>query len=103
MRPLALVASLMLLSVPSFAKGTHLESLKQVSVPVGSSTTVEMPASVSKVTLSDPSVADVQVSGRRLTITGQRKGSAEAMITTRDGKMRLGVYVASDKYALPYN
>src|SRR5262245_21430711 len=101
MRSLTLVV-LMMLSVPAFARGrsTATESLKQVNVPVGSTTTVELPASVSKVTLSDPSVADVQVSGRRLTITGQRKGSAEAMITTRDGKMRLGVYVASDKYAL---
>lgn len=104
MRSLALAVSLMLLSVPAFARGRSApaDSLKQVNVPVGSSTTVELPASVSKVTLSDPSVAEVEFSGRKLTITGQHKGSSEVMITTRDGKMRLGVYVASDKYALPY-
>ncbi len=104
MRSLPLAAALLLLSTPVFARGTkHTESLKQVNIPVGSSTTVELPASVSKVTVSDPSVVDVKTSGRRITLTGQRKGSAEALITTRDGKMRLGVYVASDKYALPYN
>jgi len=104
MRTLFLAVALMLLSVPAFARGRNVpaDSLKQVNVPVGSSTTVELPASVSKVTLSDPSVADVEFNGRRLTITGQHKGSSEVMITTRDGKMRLGVYVASDKYALPY-
>jgi Flp pilus assembly secretin CpaC len=105
MRSLGLAVALMLLSVPAFGRGRSAPAaeMKQVNVPVGSSTTVELPASVTKVTLSDPSVAEVDFNGRRLTITGQHKGSAEAMITTRDGKMRLGVYVASDKYALPYN
>ncbi len=101
----SLVLAVVLVAVPAFAKGrpAPTANLKQVNLPVGSSTTVELPASVSKVQVSDPSVVDVSTSGRRITLTGQRKGSAEAIITTREGKMRLGVYVASDKYALPYN
>ena len=99
----SLVLAVALIAVPALAKGHPTTNLKQVNLPVGSSTTVELPASVSKVQVSDPSVVDVSTSGRRITLTGQRKGSAEAIITTREGKMRLGVYVASDKYALPYN
>ena len=75
---------------------------KRVSVPVGYSTTLDLGSQVKKVTLSDPSVVEVRSRGRKLTLVGQRQGSSEAVVKTRDGTMRFAVYVASDKYALPY-
>ena len=79
---------------------------KRVSVPVGYSTTLEMPDNVKKVTLSDRSIVDVRQQGRKLTFYGTKQGSSSAIIQTGDGKhrvaTRVAVYVASDKYALPY-
>jgi Flp pilus assembly secretin CpaC len=90
----------MLLSLTAFAED------KRVSVPVGYSTTLEMPDNVKKVTLSDGSIVDVQKRGRKLTFYGQKQGSSSAIIHTGEGrhvtKTRIAVYVASDKYALPY-
>lgn len=102
MRPLAYALCLSL-AVPALAGTGSNSDLKQVNVAVGSTTTIDLNASVSKVTVSDPSVVEVRANGRKVTLVGTRKGSAEAVIQTRDGKMRLGVYVASDRYALPYN
>ena len=79
---------------------------KRVSVPVGYSTTLEMPSNVKKVTLSDRSIVDVRQSGRKLTFYGAKQGSTSAIIHTQEGKKkvqtRVAVYVASDRYALPY-
>ncbi len=79
---------------------------KRVNMPVGYSTTLDMPANVSKVTLSDPNIVDVKRSGRRLTFTGTQRGSTTAIVQVKEGRKqtthRLAVYVASDKYALPY-
>ena len=79
---------------------------KRVNMPVGYSTTVEMPANVSKVELSDSSIVDVSRKGRKLTFTGQRRGSTTAIVHVKEGRkvtqVRLAVYVASDRYALPY-
>lgn len=79
---------------------------RRVSVPVGYSTTLEMPDNVKKVTLSDRSIVDVRQKGRKLTFFGQKQGSSAAIIHTGEGKhrvaTRVAVYVASDKYALPY-
>jgi Flp pilus assembly secretin CpaC len=79
---------------------------KRVNMPVGYTTTVDMPANVTKVVLSDPSVVDVSRKGRKITFTGQNRGSTTAIVHVKEGRKqtthRLAVYVASDKYALPY-
>ena len=77
-----LFLSLVLVSIAAFAG----ESSKRVSVPVGYTTTVEMPDNVKKVTLSDRSIVDVRQKGRKLTFFGQKQGSSEAIV----------------QYALPY-
>ena len=98
MRVLALVCALV--SMAAVADD------KRVNMPVGYSTTVNMPANVTKVVLSDPSVVDVSRNGRKLTFTGQSRGSTTAIVHVKEGRKqtthRLAVYVASDKYALPY-
>ncbi|MBS1152115.1 MAG: Pilus formation protein terminal region [Myxococcaceae bacterium] len=79
---------------------------KRVNMPVGYSTTVELPANVTKVVLSDPRVVDVSRNGRKVTFTGQNRGSTSAIVHVKEGRKqtthRLAVYVATDKYALPY-
>jgi len=79
---------------------------KRVNMPVGYSTTVELPANVTKVALSDPRVVDVSRNGRKVTFTGQNRGSTSAIVHVKEGRKqtthRLAVYVATDKYALPY-
>ena len=79
---------------------------KRVNMPVGYSTTIDMPANVTKVELSDPRVVDVRRNGRKLRFTGQSTGSTSAIIHLKEGRKqtthRLALYVASDKYALPY-
>ena len=90
----------LLVSMAAFAED------KRVSVPVGYSTTLEMPDNVKKVTLSDRSIVDVRQQGRKLTFYGTKQGSSSAIIHTGEGRhkvqTRVAVYVASDKYALPY-
>ncbi len=79
---------------------------KKVNMPVGYSTTVDMPANVTKVVLSDNRIVDVSRNGRKVTFTGQTQGSTAAIVHTREGRKeqthRLAIYVASDRYALPY-
>ena len=79
---------------------------KRVNMPVGYSTTVDMPANVTKVVLSDARIVDVSRNGRKVTFTGQNQGSTTAIVHVKEGRKvtehRLAVYVASDKYALPY-
>ncbi len=79
---------------------------KRVNMPVGYRTTVRMPANVTKVELSDPKVVDVVSNGRKLIFTGQSQGSTTAIVYVKEGRKqtthRLAVYVASDRYALPY-
>ena len=79
---------------------------KRVNMPVGYSTTVDMPANVTKVVLSDARIVDVSRNGRKVTFTGQNQGSTTAIVHVKEGRkattLRLAVYVASDKYALPY-
>jgi Flp pilus assembly secretin CpaC len=96
----AMTVLFLLVSMAAFAED------KRVRVPVGYRTTVDMPANVKKVTLSDPSIVDVRQRGRKLTFIGQKRGSSEAIVHTGEGKhrvaVRMAVYVASDRYALPY-
>ena len=98
MRLMALLC--VLVSMAAFADD------KRVSVPVGYSTTLSMPDNVKRVTLSDPNIVDVTRKGRKLTFTGRQQGSSEAIIHTGSGRnrtsTRVAIYVASDRYALPY-
>lgn len=98
MRVLALTC--VLVSMAAFAED------KMVNMPVGYRTTVELPANVSKVTLSDPRIVDVRRVGKKLIFTGQKRGSTSAIVQVNEGGRetthRLAVYVATDRYALPY-
>jgi hypothetical protein len=61
-----------------------------------------LPDEVSSVTLSSPSKLEVKKSGRKVTLLGVEKGTTEATIRTAGGTTKMSIYVAADKYALPY-
>ena len=75
---------------------------KQVNMPVGTTTTLSMPAPVSSVTVADPSLLSVTRQGRPVVFVGRSTGSTEVVVTTAEGVMHLRVYVAADKYGLPH-
>ncbi|MFZ5441350.1 MAG: pilus assembly protein N-terminal domain-containing protein [Myxococcota bacterium] len=87
----------LLLSVASLA----LAAPKQVSMPVGHSTTLSMPAPVSSVTVADPQLLDVSRQGRRVVFTGRSTGTTEVRVKTVDGEVTFRVYVAADRYGMP--
>ncbi len=70
-------------------------------MPVGHTTTLSMPAPVSRVTVEDPSLIEVTQKGRQVVILGRSTGSTEVTVETADGEMHLKIYVAADKYGLP--
>lgn len=74
---------------------------KQVSLPVGHSMTMAMPANVTSVRVDDPSLVEVKRQGRKVTLVALSKGSTEATVMTAEGEHHFRVYVAADKYALP--
>lgn len=87
---------LALLSVPAFASKPL-----QVNLPVGTSTTVEMPSAVSGVFLDDPNLVEVKRQGRKLTFVGRSSGHTEATVRTAEGELRMRIYVAADRHGLP--
>jgi Flp pilus assembly secretin CpaC len=96
MKLFTLVAALLVSSV-SFAAAPQ-----KLSLPLGHSTTMTLPKTVSKVSVSDPSKVEIKKQGRKVTLVGLEKGTTEATIRTKDGETRLNIYVAADKYAMPY-
>ena len=106
MKPFALVVALLTASV-AFA-GSPQKTMafasepQKLSLPLGHSTTLNMPGEVSKVTVSDPSKVEIKKQGRKVTLVALEKGTTEATIKTKDGITKLNVYVAADKYAMPY-
>jgi Flp pilus assembly secretin CpaC len=90
---LALIA----LSTVAFAAGP-----KRLNMPVGHTTTLSMPAPVSKVTVADPSLVEVSRRGRQVVLVGRTAGHTQVTVETVDGEMELSVYVAADKYGLPH-
>ena len=74
---------------------------KRLNMPVGHTTTLSMPAPVSRVTVEDPSLVEVTQKGRQVVILGRSTGSTEVTVETADGEMHLKIYVAADKYGLP--
>lgn len=75
---------------------------QKLSLPLGHSTTISLHAEVSKVTVSDPTKVEIKKQGRKVTLVALEKGTTEATIKTKDGVTRLDIYVAADKYAMPY-
>jgi Flp pilus assembly secretin CpaC len=75
---------------------------QQVALPVGHSTTLSLPAPVSKVQVDNPKLVEVQTKGRRVTFVGLEVGRTEVTVKTKDGDVKVSIYVAQDKYALPY-
>ncbi|MEW5743119.1 MAG: pilus assembly protein N-terminal domain-containing protein [Myxococcota bacterium] len=97
MKLAALVTALVLL--PSLAWASQP---KQLAMPVGTTTTVAMGAPVSKVTVVNPSLLEVKKQGRKVIFVGLESGRTEVVVKTADGEQRFSVYVAKDRYALPY-
>jgi Flp pilus assembly secretin CpaC len=84
-----------------FAGRLEASQPKRISMVVGHTITVSMPAPVMRVKLSDSSLVDVSQSGRNVKFVGRVSGVTDVVVTTSDGETRLQLYVASDKYALP--
>jgi hypothetical protein len=76
-------------------------SPKQISMPVGHTTTVSMPSSVTKVKVDDGSLLEVKREGHKVVMVGRAKGTTDVTVTTVDGETTLHVYVASDRFGLP--
>ncbi len=89
------------LALAVFAASVALASPKQISMPVGHTTTVSMPSSVTRVKADDASLVEVRREGRKVTIVGRSKGTTDVTVTTADGETKLHVYVASDRFGLP--
>ena len=87
---LALIPAVALASAP-----------KQVSMPVGHTTTISMPAAVSSVKVEDPALVQVTKDGRKVSMVGLSKGTTEVVVTTADGETHFLVYVAADRYSMP--
>ena len=75
---------------------------QKLTVQVGHSATLSMSSTISKVVIDDPTKVEVKKQGRKLTITALSKGTTDATIRTSDGETRVSIYVAADKYAVPY-
>ena len=88
--------------VLSLGAGVALAAPKQLNMPKGHTTTVSMPAPVASVEVADPSTVEVRMEGRKVVLVGRSTGTTEVTVKMVDGEMRLKVYVAADKYGLPY-
>lgn len=99
MKPFALTAAALLALTPAVALASQP---KQLAMPVGHTTTVAMGAPVSRVTVDDPAKLEVKKQGRKVIFVALETGRTEVTVKTADGEQRFSVYVAKDKYALPY-
>ncbi|PZR05987.1 MAG: hypothetical protein DI536_31500 [Archangium gephyra] len=91
----------MLLAVALVSSVAFAGLPKRLAMPVGQTTTLSMPAPVSKVTVDDPSKLEVQRNGRHVKLIGRGTGTTEVTVRTADGETHLTVYVAADKYGMP--
>lgn len=78
-----------------------LASPKQVSMPLGHTTTISMPSSVKKVKVDNGALLEVTREGRKVVLVGRAVGTTDVTVTTADGETTLHVYVASDRFAMP--
>ncbi len=74
---------------------------RQLSMPIGNTTTLSMPAPVSKVEVADPSLLEVRTEGRTVVLVGVGVGTTDVTVVTVDGTHVFHTYVASSKYGLP--
>ncbi len=93
---LALAAALTL------AGGALAAQPKKLALPLGHTATMSMPGPVSQVTVDDPSLVEVSKEGRRVVFTARGTGRTEVTVTTTEGELRVQIYVAADKYGMPY-
>jgi Flp pilus assembly secretin CpaC len=98
MKPTALALAAALL----FASFVQAAQPRQLAFPVGYTTTVAMPAPVAQVTVADPGLLEVKREGRKVVLVGLEAGRTEVVVRTVEGEQRFSVYVAKDKYAMPY-
>lgn len=75
---------------------------KKLALPVGHSATMSMPGPVSEVVVENPALVEVMKQGRKVVFTAVGTGSTEATVHTTEGSLRIRIYVAADKYGLPY-
>jgi Flp pilus assembly secretin CpaC len=75
---------------------------KQINLPVGHTTTLSMGSQVSTVKVDDPALVEVKKDGRKVSFVARAQGNTQATVMTSDGEVRFRIYVAADKYALPY-
>jgi hypothetical protein len=94
MRPLVLLLTLLAASA--------LAAPKRLAMPVGRTTTLSMSAPVSDVKVTNPALVDAWSDGRKVTFVARARGTTEVVVKTVDGEQRFSVYVAQDKYAMPY-
>ncbi len=80
---------------------TALASPKQISMPVGHTTTVSMPSAVTRVKVNDAALLEVKRQGRKVVLVGRATGTTDVTVTTADGETTLHIYVASDRLGLP--
>src|SRR5256885_1874253 len=99
-----LFALTLFLALPALASGrmTISSGTQKLSLPLGTSTTLSLPSDVSKVEVADPSKVEIKKQGRKVTLVALEKGTTEATIKTKDGVTKMSIYVAADKYAMPY-
>ena len=90
------------LTLALFATAAFASEPQKLALPLGHSTTLKLPSDVSKVSVADPSKVEIKKQGRKVTLVGLEKGTTEATIRTRDGVTKVSIYVAADKYAMPY-
>ncbi len=83
------------------AASIAVASPKQISMPIGHTTTISMPSSVKKVTVENNKLVDVRREGRKVVVVGRASGVTDITVTTADGETTLQVYVASDRYSMP--
>ena len=75
---------------------------KQLTMQVGHTTTVTLPAQVSTVKIDDPTLVEVKTQGRKVSFVARAKGTTDVTVQTSDGPMHFHLYISADKYGLPY-
>jgi Flp pilus assembly secretin CpaC len=93
---------LLALCISLIAGAALAASPQKLSLPIGHSTTLSLHSEVSKVSVADPSKVEIKKQGRKVTLVALEKGTTEATIRTKDGVHKVSIYVAADKYAMPY-
>ena len=85
-----------------FAAVALASTPQKLSLPVGNSTSISLSSEVSNVSVSDPKKVEIEKRGASGWTDRSREGYDEATIRTKDGVTKVSIYVAADKYAMPY-